>query len=138
VAGNGDDPPEDLSRQPEVFDQHRSVRRARRSASALLGGLAQLGPDFSRSDIERVIERGEVMVQAGRILLDGQRTATDDSRSSVSRRSVPLEEIQLGTVALLRTLKARQAADRLVLGAGYPETGLLLLGKDVAAVHGPD
>jgi hypothetical protein len=67
------------------------------------------------------------MVQAGRILLDGQRTATDDSRSSVSRRSVPLEEIHLGTVALLRTLKARQAADRLVLGAGYPETGLLLL-----------
>jgi hypothetical protein len=53
---------------------------------------------------------------AGRVLVDGQRTATDDPRSSASRRTVPLEEIQLGTVALLRTLKTRPAADRLVLG----------------------
>jgi site-specific recombinase XerD len=33
----------------------------------------------------------------------------------------------LGTVALLCSLRARQAQDRLMLGAGYPETGLVLV-----------
>lgn len=80
------------------------------------------------------LERGEVKVEHGRVLLDGHRTATDDPKSTASRRTVPVEEVQPGTVALLRTLRARQAADRLALGAGYLETGLLLvdpLGKPV-------
>ena len=72
-------------------------------------------------------DRGEVVIKAGRVLLDGHRTATDDPKSSASHRTVPVEEIQPGTVALLRSLKARQAADRLVLGTGYPETGLMLV-----------
>ena len=38
-----------------------------------------------------------------------------------------MEEIQPGTVALLRALKAHQAADRLLLGTGYMETGLVLV-----------
>jgi integrase len=38
-----------------------------------------------------------------------------------------VEDIQPGTVALLRSLRARQARDRLVLGSGYPETGLVLV-----------
>jgi integrase len=63
------------------------------------------------------MERGEVVVQAGRVLLDGTRTATDDPKSSASHRTVPVEDMHRGTVALLRSLKARQAADRLVLGA---------------------
>jgi site-specific recombinase XerC len=80
------------------------------------------------------LERGEVKVEHGRVLLDGHRTATDDPKSTASRRTVPVEEVQPGTVALLRTLRARQAADRLALGAGYTETGLVLvdpLGKPV-------
>jgi integrase len=35
--------------------------------------------------------------------------------------------MQPGTVALLRALKARQAADRLMLGIGYPDTGLVVV-----------
>jgi hypothetical protein len=54
------------------------------------------------------LERGAVKVEAGRVLLDGHRTATDDPKSSASRRTVPVEEIQPGTVALLRSLRARQ------------------------------
>ena len=73
------------------------------------------------------LDRGEIMVQAGRVLLDGHRTAIDDPKSSASHRTVPVEEMHTGTVALLRTLRARQAADRLVLGAGYPETGYVLV-----------
>jgi integrase len=80
------------------------------------------------------LDRGEVRIEHSRVLLDGHRTATDDPKSKASKRTVPVEEIQPGTTALLRSLRARQAADRLVLGAGYPETGLVLvnaLGKPV-------
>jgi integrase len=80
------------------------------------------------------LERGEVRIEHGRVLLDGRRTATDDPKSSASRRTISVDEIQPGTVALLRSLKARQAADRLSLGSGYAETGLVLvdaLGKPV-------
>jgi integrase len=38
-----------------------------------------------------------------------------------------VEQIQPGTTALLRQLRARQAADRLVLGVGYPDTGLVVV-----------
>ena len=38
-----------------------------------------------------------------------------------------MEQIRPGTVALLRALKARQAADRLALGPGYPDSGLVLV-----------
>jgi integrase len=70
------------------------------------------------------LERGEVHIQAGRVKLVGARTTTDDPKS---RKTVPVEDIQPGTVALLRSLKARQAAGRLVLGAGYQETGLVVV-----------
>jgi hypothetical protein len=63
---------------------------------------------------------GEVRVEAGRVLLDGHRTATDDPKSSTSRRTVPVEDIQPGPVALLRALKARQAADKLRVGSPTP------------------
>jgi integrase len=51
------------------------------------------------------LDRGEVKIEAGRVLLDGHRTATDDPKSRASQRSVPVEDIQLGTVALLRSLR---------------------------------
>ena len=73
------------------------------------------------------LDRGEIVVQAGRVLLDGHRTATEGPKSSASHRTVPVEAMHPGTVALLRTLKARQASDRLVLGAGYAETGYVLV-----------
>jgi hypothetical protein len=46
-------------------------------------------------------------------------TATDDPKSTASHRTVSVDEMHPGTVALLRSLSARQAADRLVLGAGW-------------------
>jgi integrase len=73
------------------------------------------------------LEQGEVKVEAGRVLLDGHRTAIDDPKSKASRRAVPVDDMHPGTVALLRSVRARQAADRLILGAGYPETGLVLV-----------
>jgi hypothetical protein len=66
------------------------------------------------------LELGEIKVEHGRVLLDGHRTATDDPKSTASRRTAPVEGIHAGTVALLRALRARQARDRLMLGAGLP------------------
>jgi integrase len=74
-------------------------------------------------------DRGEVVIRSGRVALagGGRRTVTEEPKSSASRLTVPVEEIQPGTVPLLRALKARQAADRLMLGVGYPDTGLVVV-----------
>ncbi|MCB0913635.1 MAG: tyrosine-type recombinase/integrase [Propionibacteriaceae bacterium] len=70
---------------------------------------------------------GTVRVEAGRVLLDGHRTATDDPKSAASWRTVDVESMHPGTVTLLRSLKARQAADRLAAGAAYEESGYVLV-----------
>ncbi len=70
---------------------------------------------------------GSVRVEAGRVLLDGKRTATDDPKSAASWRAVDVESMHPGTVAILRTLKARQAADRLAAGEAYQESGYVLV-----------
>jgi site-specific recombinase XerC len=69
------------------------------------------------------LDSGEVKVEHGRVVLDGHRTATDDPKSSASRRTVPVEDMHRGTTALLRALRARQAQDRLRLGLGIPRPG---------------
>jgi integrase len=61
---------------------------------------------------------GEIVIEAGRVLLDGHRTATEDPKSSASHRTVSVEEIQPGTVALLRSLRANHHAERLILALG--------------------
>jgi integrase len=72
------------------------------------------------------LDSGEIRVEAGRVSLDGgSRTATDDPKSKASKRVVAVEDLQPGTVPLLRALKARQAAERLAAGAAYTETGLV-------------
>ncbi len=74
------------------------------------------------------LDRGEVKVEHGRVLLDGHRTATDEPKSKASRRTVPVEDIQPGTVALLRAPESRSGSlTGSSLGAGYPETGLVLV-----------
>jgi integrase len=72
-------------------------------------------------------DRGEVQIIQGRVLLDGHRTAIDDPKSAASRRTVSIEDILPGTVALFRALSARQAADKLGMGPDYLETGLVLV-----------
>jgi integrase len=70
---------------------------------------------------------GLVTVEAGRVALDGHRTATDDPKSAASWRTVPVEAMHAGTVALLRSLSARQAVDRLAAGPSYEDAGYLLV-----------
>ena len=53
------------------------------------------------------LEHRDVAVQAGRVLLDRTRTATDDPKSSASHRTLAVEEVQPGTVAQLRSRRGR-------------------------------
>ena len=82
-----------------------------------------------RSEVMRLrwesvdLERGELKVEAGRMVLDGHRTGTDDPKSTASRRTVPVYHMHRGTAALLRALRARQAQDRLLLVLGIPRRG---------------
>jgi hypothetical protein len=64
------------------------------------------------------LDSGEIVIEAGRVLLDGHRTATEDPKSSASHRTVSVKEIQPGTVALLRCLRARHHAERFVWALG--------------------
>jgi integrase len=113
---------EELLRFRAVADQHEWVAAWRLTLCGL-----------RRSEIMGMmwdsvgLGQGEIKVERGRVLLDGHRTAIDEPKSKASKRTVPVEDIQPGTTALHRSLRARQAQDRLVLGAGYPDTGLVLV-----------
>jgi integrase len=73
------------------------------------------------------LDAGRVTVRAGRVALDNG-DHTDEPKSAQRRRVVPVEEIHPGTVPLLRSLKAAQAADRLKAGgASWTESGLVVV-----------
>lgn len=91
-----------------------------------LSGLRRsevLGLRWSAVDLDA----GTVTVEAGRVALDGKRTATDEPKSAASWRTVPVEAMHGGTVALLRSLSARQAVDRLAAGSAYDPRGFVLV-----------
>jgi integrase len=113
---------EELLRFRAVADQHEWAAAWRLTLCGLRRSEI-MGLRWESVDLDR----GEIKVQHGRVSLDGHRTATDDPKSTASRRTVPVEDIQPGTVALLRSLRARQARDRLILGSGYPETAPVLV-----------
>jgi hypothetical protein len=98
-----------------VTTEHFTLQGARSSTIAEATGRASM--------FLGAVSGGE----RGRVPVGGRRTAIDDPKSAASRRTVSVEGVQPGTVALLRALKARQAADRLALGRGYIESGLVLV-----------
>lgn len=76
------------------------------------------------SDID--MGEGMVTISQGRVAVD-RTTVTDDPKSASRRRSVPVEVIWPGTIALLRSLSARQARDRLAAGSAWTDTGLVVV-----------
>jgi integrase len=64
------------------------------------------------------LDTGVVSISQGRVALD-RSDHTDDPKSEARRRALPVEQMWPGTVDRLRSLSARQAADRLRLGPGY-------------------
>lgn len=79
------------------------------------------------SDVD--LDAGTVSINQGRVQLqyDAQRSHFDAPKSSASRRTIPVEVMAPGTVALLRGLRNRQAEDRFAAGEAWTESGLLLV-----------
>lgn len=75
------------------------------------------------------LDAGTIQVAQGRVQLHdgGQRSAVDEPKSEQRRRTVPVEVLHPGSMPLLRTLKAAQAADRLAAGGAYTESGLVVV-----------
>lgn len=69
---------------------------------------------------------GVVTISQGRVALD-RSDHVDDPKSASRRRALPVEAMWPGTLALLRSLSARQAADRLKAGPAYVDSGLMVV-----------
>lgn len=76
------------------------------------------------SDVD--LEEGEATIAQGRVALD-RADHVDDPKSSARRRVVPFESMHPGSVALLRSMRARQAADKLAAGSAYVGSPLVVL-----------
>ncbi|WP_237077166.1 site-specific integrase [Mycobacteroides abscessus] len=69
---------------------------------------------------------GTVSVAQGRVVVTGG-TATGEPKSGRSKRTLPMPA---DVIAALRALKVAQATERLALGGGWPETGLVAVNAD--------
>jgi len=72
-------------------------------------------------------EEGAVTIVQGRVAFGSSSEAVDAPKSRASARTVPVEMARPGTIALLRALKHRQAADRLKAGEAWQDTGYVLV-----------
>ncbi|MCR1784103.1 site-specific integrase [Nocardioides carbamazepini] len=82
------------------------------------------------------LDAGTVLVESSRVKIGrGGATSLDDTKSDASTRTVAAEVMAPGTVAALRSLRARQAADRLKVGAAYEDTGLVIVNALGQGIH---
>lgn len=75
------------------------------------------------------MDAGTVAVSQGRVQLQygGQRAYVDEPKSPQRRRTVPVELIHPGTMALLRTMRAQQMRDRMAAGGAWQDSGLVVV-----------
>lgn len=71
------------------------------------------------------LETGVVSISQGRIAMT-HGPVVDDPKSAQRRRAVPVEQIHPGTVALLKPIIARQAADKLKVGPAWEASGYVV------------
>lgn len=72
------------------------------------------------------LEAGTVRIERGRVAVTPTADAVDSPKSEQSRRVVPVGLLP-GVTAALRSLRVQQAAERLALGSGYPDTGYVVV-----------
>jgi integrase len=77
------------------------------------------------SDLD--LDAGIASVSLGRVALDDGTTVIDDPKSAQRVRAVPFEAIHPGSIALLKRMKAKQAADKLAAGAAWRDSGLVVV-----------
>lgn len=72
------------------------------------------------------LDAGLVRIERGRVAVTPTRDAVDEPKSKQSRRTIPVGLLP-GVVDALRSLRARQAADRLAAGSAYGESGYVVV-----------
>ena len=112
--------------EPEELAKFRTAADAERLYYAVAFRLTLCG--LRRSEVlglawEDVdLDAGTIKVKASRVAVGDGRVERDDAKSEASERTVPVEEIERGTVALLRALRQQQREDRLAAGPAYGHT----------------
>ncbi|UFU06990.1 tyrosine-type recombinase/integrase [Ruania halotolerans] len=73
------------------------------------------------------LDAGTVEIRQARVSIDGKQTVTDSPKSDASHRTVPVESMHPGTVAIFRALSTQQARERLAAGPAYQGSGYVLV-----------
>jgi len=113
--------PDDLRRFIEHADSDPLAAAWRLTACGLTRADV-LGLRWSDVDLAD----GVVRISQGRVAIN-RADHVDDPKSAARRRAIPFETVWPGTAALLRSLSARQAADRLRAGGAFVESGLVVV-----------
>lgn len=82
------------------------------------------------SDVD--LDAGTVSVAQGRVVVEGTGTVTGDPKSKRSRRALPMP---VDVLTALRTLRLRQAEERLAIGSQYPDSGLVAVNADGSPIR---
>lgn len=72
-------------------------------------------------------EAGTVTVRQGRVGYGSKSEAVDAPKSKASARTVPVEAMHSGSMAMFRSLSAAQAAARLKAGEAWSESGFIVV-----------
>jgi integrase len=126
--------PSDLRRFREHVDAQPEewVRAAFRLTACGLRRSEVLGLALESVDLDA----GTVRVEASRVKTGkGYETQRDDTKSAASTRTVMVDTMRPGTLAALRALGTRQAADKLAAGPAYAESGLAIVDALGRGIH---
>jgi len=70
---------------------------------------------------------GVATITQARVALEDGSTEVNEPKSPQRFRAIPFEQIHPGTTALLKRLRAKQAADRLAAGAAWRDSGFVVV-----------
>lgn len=111
------------------IDRFREVS----DADALAGVFRLSLAGLTRADVHGLmwsdvdLTAGTVTVARGRVALNGGITTVDEPKSAARHRTLPIEQVEPGTIAALRSLRASQAADRLRAGSAWEDSGFVIV-----------
>ena len=125
TSGHGGD-----ARVPN-FDKFRAVADRHRDAGAwrlTLCGMTRADiMGLMWSDIN--LNTGKLEVERGRVIVNGNDDYAGEPKSEQRYRSVFFENLEPGTITLLRRMKARQAEERFAAGSAWRETGCVVVNE---------
>ena len=125
TSGHGGD-----ARVPN-FDKFRAVADRHRDAGAwrlTLCGMTRADiMGLMWSDIN--LNTGKLEVERGRVIVNGNDDYAGEPKSEQHYSSVFFENLEPGTITLLRRMKARQAEERFAAGSAWRETGCVVVNE---------